>query len=467
VPTRLLDEIMAVAGEPPASSEVTFNGQDPIFPTPLLIGEVGAATIAAAAVGAARLWELRTGGMQTVEVDVDAAAAGMRASRYIRREDENGPPLAGNNQITVRGGGLPIFQDRNGRWIYFQREFPNHRDITAKVLGCEYENEALARTVATWDAFELEQVVVDAGATAGVVRSYEEWSRHPQAQAIARLQLFDIVRIGDSPPEPLPAGDRPLSGLRVLDQTRVIAGPTAARTLAEHGADVMHIGLNQLPENPSQYLDGGHGKRAVEVDINTPEGLETVRRLVRDTDVFSQSIRPGSLDAKGLAPGNLAALRPGIVYLSLSAFGHEGPWAQRRGFDSVVQACSGICDELATDGRPRFAPANPLDYATGYIAAFGIMVALKRRALEGGTYHVRVSLAQTGRWLAGLRRVPLEAYQQLPNDLSKERMAELMTTIDTPVGRLSHLTPIARLSETTARWERSTAPIGHDAPVWA
>jgi crotonobetainyl-CoA:carnitine CoA-transferase CaiB-like acyl-CoA transferase len=406
--------------------------------------------------------------MLDIDVDVEAAAAGMRASRYIKREDDTGAPLAGNRQITADagGGGLPLFQDRNGRWIYFQREFQNHRDITAAVLQCEYENEALAKAIGQWDAFELEDAVVAAGATAGVVRSYEEWAQHPQAQALKKLPLFDIVRMGDSKPEPLAMTNRPLGGVRVVDQTRVIAGPTAARTLAEHGANVMHVGLARLPENASQYLDGGHGKRAVELDIDTPEGAETLRRLIREADVFSQSIRPGSLAARGFSPEALAELRPGIVMLSLSAFGREGPWAQRRGFDSVVQACSGICDELATDGRPRFAPANPLDYATGYIAAFGIMTALRRRAIEGGSYHVRVSLAQTGRWLTGMSRVPASEYAAQPNDLSAERLASLMVTSDTPAGRLSYIAPIAMMSETAPRWDLPTAPIGHDKAAW-
>jgi crotonobetainyl-CoA:carnitine CoA-transferase CaiB-like acyl-CoA transferase len=468
VPNKLLDELMAIAGEEPAGSYVTFLGRDPVFPTPLRIGEVGAATVAAAAVEAARLWELKTGRSQSVAVDIDAAAAGMRASRYIRREDKDSEePLAGNRQITAgRGGGLPIFQDRNGRWIYFQREFQNHRDITAAILQCEYENEALARAVSKWDAFELENAVVAGGATAGVVRSYDEWAQHPQAQALAKLPLFDIVRVADGPPEPLPAGDRPLIGIRVVDQTRVISGPTAARTLAEHGATVLHVGHSRLPENPSQYLDGGHGKRAAEVDIDTPEGAGTLRRLIAGADVFSQSIRPGSLAARGFSAERLVELRPGLIMLSLSAFGHEGPWSLRRGFDSIVQACSGICNELATDGRPRFAPANPLDYATGYIAAFGVMAALKRRALEGGSYHVRVSLAQTGRWLTSQSRAPAEEFAGKPNDLSPERLRGLMITRDTPAGRLSYLAPIAVMSETPPGWDLPTAPIGQHPPQW-
>jgi CoA-transferase family III len=468
MPHALLEQVLRVA-EPGATgkSRVSFYGADPVFPTPLRIGEAGAATIAAAALAAAALWELRTGQSQLIRVDVDAAAAGMRASRYIRSEErgEGALDLAGNRQIGA-GGGLPMFQDRNGRWIYFQREFEHHREATAKVLKCEYEQESLARAISTWDAFELEDAVVAAGATAGVVRSAEEWSAHAQAKALADLPLLDIVKLSDGMPQQLPAGERPLSGIRVLDLTRVIAGPTAGRTLAEHGADVLHIGTSELPENQSQYLDGGHGKRSADVNLDSTEGVQKLTELVVGADVLVQSFRPGSLAGRGFGPEALTRLRPGLVYLSLSAFGHAGPWHMRRGFDSIVQAVSGICDELASAGRPRFAPANPLDYATGYLAAFGVMVALKRRATEGGSYHVRVSLAQTGRWLTSIGRASEASYGSLAAELSGERLSELMTTTVTPVGRLTHLTPIAQMDLTQPRWDLPTAPIGCHPAAW-
>jgi hypothetical protein len=154
------------------------------------------------------------------------------------------------------------------------------------------------------------------------------------------------------------------------------------------------------------------------------------------------------------------------VYVSISAFGRAGPWHARRGFDSVVQAVSGIADEHATAERPRFAPANPLDYMTGYLAAFGAMVALARRARDGGSYHVRVSLAQTGRWLSSLSRVAPELREACPVELAPERLDQLMMTSDTPFGRLRHLAPAAQLTATPPRWDRPSAPLDHDPPEW-
>jgi crotonobetainyl-CoA:carnitine CoA-transferase CaiB-like acyl-CoA transferase len=466
LPYEQLEQLMAVAGEPSAKGLVEFNGRDPIFPTPMRIGDLGAATIGASAVQAARLWQMRTGRMQDVRVDVDAAAIAMRASRYIRREVAPGETAAIETGRTSVGGLQGYFRTKDERWIYFQRLFEHHRLATASVLHCEDENEALAKAVAGWNSFELEEAIVAAGATCAVVRSHEEWAKHEQAKALAKLPLFEVLRIGDSPPEPLPNGDRPLAGIRVLDVTRVLAGPTCGRTLAEHGADVLRIGTPRYPDNELMMRDTGHGKRSAVLDLATPEGAERLRELARDADVFAQGYRPGTIAERGFSPEDLMASRPGIIYVTLSAFGHEGPWRDRRGFDSVVQAASGIADECGTEEMPRSAPANPLDYATGYMAAFGVMVALGRRAREGGSYLVRVSLAQTGRWLAGMQRPDLELMKSRPAELPKERMDELMISRDTPFGRLRYFGPVAQLGETPGRWDRPTVPLDHDPPVW-
>jgi crotonobetainyl-CoA:carnitine CoA-transferase CaiB-like acyl-CoA transferase len=187
---------------------------------------------------------------------------------------------------------------------------------------------------------------------------------------------------------------------------------------------------------------------------------------VADADVFAQGYRPGSLAARGFSVEDLVAKRPGLVCVSISAFGRDGPWRDRRGFDSVVQAVSGIADEHAYDGRPRFAPANPLDYMTGYLAAFGALVALERRARDGGSYLVQVSLAQTGRWLASLPRIDHTLVAACPSELPADRLDELMMVSDTPFGRLRHLAPAAQLTETPPRWDRPSVPLDHDPPVW-
>jgi crotonobetainyl-CoA:carnitine CoA-transferase CaiB-like acyl-CoA transferase len=259
--------------------------------------------------------------------------------------------------------------------------------------------------------------------------------------------------------------------VRVLDLTRVLAGPTCARTLAEHGADVLKITAAHLPNLGYQEYDTGHGKLSAQLDLREPKDVETLRGLVREADVFSQSYRPGTLAERGFSPEALAQLRPGIVVVSLSAFSHVGPWASRRGFDTVVQTVSGITSrqgELcpgATPG-PQFYPVSAIDYLTGYLMAFGAMVALARRTREGGSWLVRISLAQTGRWLVDRGQVPEAELKNVPAEFTPAELERWTITTDTPAGRLHHLGPVVRLSETPARWARPTVPLGYHEPVW-
>ena len=339
------------------------------------------------------------------------------------------------------------------------------------MLGVPEEREAVRQAVAKWDALELEEAILAAKGAGGMVRSMAEWAKHPQAAAIASLPLMEILKIGDSPPEPLPEAERPLSGIRVLDLTRVLAGPTSARTLAEHGADVMKITAAHLPNIGYQEYDTGHGKLQAHLDLRQPQDVETLRGLVREADVFTQGYRPGTLGNRGLSPEALSQLRPGLVYVSMCAFSHVGPWASRRGFDTVVQTVSGITTRQAelfpgANPGPQFYPVSAIDYLTGYLMAFGAMVALARRAREGGSWLVRISLAQTGRWLVDRGEVPEAALKDIDKELYPAEIARWSIESDTPVGRLRHLGPTVRMSETAPYWARPSAPLGHHQPVW-
>src|SRR5712672_976605 len=296
-----------------------------------------------------------------------------------------------------------------------------------------------------------------------MARTQAEWARHPQGAAVAALPLMEIMRIGDRAPEPLPTGDRALSSKRVLDLTRVLAGPTCARTLAEHGADVLKITGAHLPSLGYQELDTGHGKLSAELDLRASGDVDILRGLVRKADVFSQGYRPGTLDSRGLSPEELAAVRPGLVYVSLCAFGHAGPWASRRGFDTVVQTVSGITIRQAEcfpgkSPAPQFYPVSAIDYCTGYLMAFGAIVALARRAREGGSWLVRISLAQTGRWLVGRGEVPEATLKDAAKEIPPAEIDRWSIESDTPAGRLRHLGPTVQLSETPPHWARPSVP---------
>ena len=465
-----LATLLAIPGWNPqrAAAVAISGGLDPILPTPFRIGEAAAASLAAVGLAVSDLWELRTGRRQEVAVNTRQATASLRSSQYLVMDDA---PVA-----RARPSVMGVYPARNGRWSYLHCNFPNHRDAALGVLGVPEDREAVRRAVAQWDALELEEAIIAAKGAGGMVRSMDEWAQHPQAAAVASLPLLEIDKIGDSPPQPLPDGSRPLSGVRVLDLTRVLAGPTCARTLAEHGADVMKVTAPHLPSSTIQEYDTGHGKLSTSLDLREPQDLATLRDLVRQADVFSQGYRPGTLAQRGLAPQDLARLRPGIVYISLSAFGRVGPWADRRGFDTVVQTVSGITHRQGklfpgAEPGPQFYPVSAIDYLTGYLMAFGALLALARRVREGGSWLVRISLAQVGRWLVERgqtpeSRLPESRLQEVPQEFTPDEITQWSTASDTPSGRLRHLAPALQLSETRPYWARPTVPLGYHNPVW-
>jgi crotonobetainyl-CoA:carnitine CoA-transferase CaiB-like acyl-CoA transferase len=439
------------------------DGADPVLPTPFRIGAAGAAALAATGLAAADLWELRGGRRQDVSVDLRQAVASLRSGHYLQ---VNGAKVRGE-----RNPVMGMYPAKGGRWSYIHANFPNHRAAALRVLGCEENRAAVRQAVANRDAQELEEAIIAAGGAGGMVRSMSEWAQHPQAAAIASLPLMEIIKIGDSEPEPLPEGDRPLSGIRVLDLTRVLAGPTCARTLAEHGADVLKITAPHIAARDDQEYDTGHGKLSARLDLRQPLDLDTLKSLLREGDVFSQGYRPGTLAGRGLSPEVLAALRPGLVYVSLCAFSHQGPWAARRGFDTVVQNVSGITTRQGElfpgpEPGPQFYPVSAIDYLTGYLMAFGAMAALARRAREGGSWLVRISLAQTGKWLVDRGEVPEASLKEVESELYPAEIERWSIESDAPAGRLRHLGPTVRLSETAPYWARPSVPLGYHEPVW-
>ncbi|MDO9285669.1 MAG: CoA transferase [Aquabacterium sp.] len=452
-----LDTLLAHVGlAPSARTLIACDGPAPgCRPA---VGEAAAVALAAVATVAAALHRQRGGPAQQVDVSTRQAAATLR-SYTLQLLDGVSPGGAPSDATPL----ARFHRTRDGRQFFIHGVLPHLAAGTLRVLGItDPSHDSIAHAVARRDANELEDALAAAGMCGAYARSAAEWQRHPQQQATAAAGPLEVVRIGDAPPEPLPAGVRPLSGVRMLDLTRILAGPTCGRTLAEQGAEVLLVSAQQLPSVWSFVLDTGHGKRSAWLDLGQAADRLTLRALLAGADVFSQSFRAGRIAGHGFAPADLARVRPGIVSVSINCYGHQGPWVGRPGWDQLAAAVTGLAHQQAgPDAPPTLLNCAACDYVTGYLAALGTLVALQRRAAEGGSWEVRVSLAQTGRWLhdfAAARDVDPAEDLSLP--------PHYFIDSETPLGRLRHLAPVARMSATPPRWDRAAVPLGHHPAAW-
>jgi crotonobetainyl-CoA:carnitine CoA-transferase CaiB-like acyl-CoA transferase len=380
------EEVMSVRGRGmPEAGEVTITGKDPVFSARFKIGETTANILAGVGVAVTDIHEMKTGKRQKVAIDVRHAAATCQSSKLMRLDTGGGkweqvdtPSMAHMRSITQP------WQCKDGRWYLPHFNLPHLHDRVIGVLKCESNADAVAKAVAKWDSHDLEEAVAEARACGSVVRSNKEWLEHPHGKVLTPRALVDIQKIGDSDPIPFQKGGRPLSGIKVLDLTRILAGPICARTLAENGADVLMVTAKHLPQVPEHVLDTSHGKRSTFLNLTNKDDLATIKKLARSADVFSQGYRPGIMDKLGLTPEELAKERPGIIYVSISAYGHGGPLSGRGGWEQIAQCTTGICLDNG-DARPTLLPASACDYTTGYNGAYGVLLALARRAREGGS----------------------------------------------------------------------------------
>jgi len=444
-----------------AVGDIELTGAEPVLPSSFAVGTAAQVTIAASALAAAEIWHLRTGRRQRVSVNMRRAAIDFRSEHYVSVDGE--PPDAIWDHVSG------LYRCGDGRWVRLHTVLPHHRSGLIKLLGCSEDRASVQRALDAWQAEALETAAAEAGLVVSAARSLDEWDRHPQGRAVAKLPVFAINKIGDAPPLKLGAAARPLAGLRVLDLTRIIAGPVCGRTLAAHGADVLLVIAGHLPSVRSLVVDTGRGKLSAAVDLRQNSGREALAALLRDADVIVQGYRPGAIASHGFSPEQAASIRPGIVYVSLCAYGHEGPWAARRGYDSLVQNASGLNDEEAyafgarePQAKPKPLPAQALDHGAGYLLAFAALAALKRRAEEGGSWHVQLSLARTGLWLRGLGRID----GMRCHDPQLADIRDCLEDSESGFGRLTAVRHAADMSETQPYWARPSVPLGTHPPVW-
>ncbi|MFJ7102249.1 CoA transferase [Streptomyces albogriseolus] len=451
--TRLASFWSGLGGDPALLSRVSAVERPGVLPSRLPVREFAGACVGVCALAAAELAARRTGDgeVPAVRVDDGAVATAFVSERHLRTDGRAAESFAPLSRFWRTADG----------WVRTHANYPHHRARLLTALGVPEDPDAVAAVLARRSAREVEETVTAAGGLAVALRTPEEWAAHGQAAAVARLPLVERVRLDAAPAREFTAAGRdpllPAAGLRVLDLTRVVAGPVATRTLALLGADVLRLDPPGLPELPDQHTDTGFGKRSALVDLVS--GREVFEELLARADVVVTGYRPGSLDRFGLSAEALAGRRPGVVVAQLSAWGATGPWAARRGFDSLVQVATGIAHIEGEHGRPGALPAQALDHGTGYLLAAGVLRALSDQADAGGGRLVRVALARTA------------AEVRAGADGSAAHGGEVPATPwlaerNSPLGRLRYALPPVAFEAGPRDWARPPGAWGADAARW-
>lgn len=340
-----------------------------------------------------------------------------------------------------------FYQTRDGRQIVFNGAYAHLRDGILQFLDCPSDRAAIARRVASHDAQALEDELSGLGLCAAILRSPEEWRAHPQGQALAGVPPIELVRLADSEPTPFtPAAWRPLEGLRVLDFTHVIAGPAIGKLLAEHGADVIHCRYPYLDHILGFDIETAFGKKNTYLDLRDADDRALALRLVGECDVFVQGFRWGSFARRGFGPDDLRRLNPRLIYVEVNAYGFQGPWAERRGWEQLAQAATGLAMlHSAPRGQPALIPAYVNDYSSGGLGALGVLAALLRRAREGGSWLVRVALAKTA-----MLGTQFAANQEPAVPIDEADLERYLVDQDSPLGLLTRVAPAVQLEKTPA-----------------
>ncbi|MGH3256281.1 MAG: CoA transferase [Streptosporangiaceae bacterium] len=432
------------ADGPPDGLEVT--GEPGRLPSRLPVEDTAIACAGAAllAAGAGR------GGAR---LDRGHVAAAFRSEAYLRLNGERaGPGFAPLSRFWRAADG----------WVRTHGNYPWHREALLRAVGTTSEPKAVAAVIAGLGAREVETLVTGAGGVAAAVRTEDTWRAEPPGLAVAAARLVEGMEIGGAPPRRRVVGALPASGVRVLDLTRVIAGPVATRYLGALGADVLRLDPPHRPELPAQAYDSLLGKRSAVLDLRTADGNARLHELLSGADVLVHGYRPHALDRFGLTPEALAERHPGLVAVSLSAWGKSGPWGGRRGFDSIVQAACGIAMAESADGEvPGAMPCQLLDHGTGYLCAAAVLRALAAQSSRGGTLFRELSLARTGHWLLSQPRAdPVTATQS-------DGAGPWLTTVASADGPVTAVLPLGQLDGCGFSWGGTLRRYGGDAPAWA
>lgn len=470
-PERILSEVLSGVGLEAGAGGgvVTFSGRDPILKSPWPLATMGGVALMAKAMAATDLWHYRTGEAQDLSLDLRKVPRRLCPFWDKKWELINGyPPSFPHDPLNPF---LPMYKypTKDRRWIQLFNFYPKAKTNALAFLDCADNYEAIAKVTRKWNAFQLEEVANSRGIQATVVRTVEEFLELEQFRYIASDPLIEIEKIGETDPIPFTSNPKsPLDGVRCLGLGHVIAGAGLGRALAYHGADVLNIWRPDDFETDSAYATSSVGMRSSTVEFGKPEGMAKLKQLVEVADVFFANRRPGYLKNFSLTAEDLAEIRPGIVHVEMSLYGATGPWSDRTGYDQNAGGVSGIFVQEGTFENPALTEIFVVnDYAMAWLSFVGVAVALKRRATEGGSYRVRISLARLSLWLLELGIFDKSYAHEVGHSGGDHAfLPPDLFTAETPLGHYQGVTDQVVMSKTPGHYKVPLVPRGSSRPEW-
>ncbi len=469
---RTVNEVLTDVGMTTSDSggQLTFYGADPIVPSPFRFGTMAAVGLAAKAVGVAAIWRARTDEGQDVAIDVRKALQRFAGFFESKWELINGrPPALGVTRFNPFYD-FPLFRTtRDGRHVVALNIYPELCQRALNFLRCSPSSESVQNAILQWRADDLELAAAESGLVIAKVRSYVEFCREPQyIEVLSHMPLIQLEKIGESAAMPFsPKGKSPLDGIRALGMGHVIAGAGVGRDLSYYGADVLNIWRPDETEIEPFAWDVQVGMRSTILDKTAQDRAKLVE-LIADADVFFANKRPKYFDHNGLSAEELCEQKPGLIHATVVMHGTTGPWSNRPGFDEIGAAVAGLFAFEGSLDRPKSPPIIPIcDNVVGWLCTVGVLQALRRRAVEGGSYRVVVSLTRTVLWLMSLGTFD-KAYAKETAGFGAEHtlVDPDLFTADTPLGLYQGLTDQTSMSKTPGRFETVLVPRGSSRPEW-
>jgi len=470
-PHNELAGILAAVGLEPSAcgGSITFHGKDPILKSPWPLATMAGAALMAKAVAIADVWRYRTGKGQDLSLDLRQAPHRLCPFYDQKWELLNGFAPSAPNDPTNPFMPSHMYPTRNGRWIQLLNIYPKAKTRALAFLGCPDNHQAISQVTRKWNAFELEEEANRAGLQATVIRSAEEFLDTEQYSILAEQPLISIEKIGESEPEPFTESPQtPLDGVRALGVSHVIAGAGLGRALAYHGADVLNLWRPLDFELDQVYYSSSVGMRSSTVDFGQPEGIAKLKALVGDADVFFANKRPGFLNSFHLTAEDLAFLRPGIIHVDMSLYGPTGPLSGRTGYDQNAGGVAGVLTREGTFENPTLTEIFVVnDYIMAWLSAMAVASTLKRRAVEGGSYRIQISLVRLSMWLLHIGIFDKAYAYQVGNTSGDHAYLPPITfEADTPCGHYLGVTDQVKMSESPGSFRFPVLPRGSSKPVW-